>query len=256
MCRWSNSDIPNPVSNLRPCFDLSAADVHCYFFPFSNPFCWLMIISCRLPHRRNTSSMERSSTPKKPRPWRVRSLWRRSSSAVSLLTLPRRKSESTSVPSERYDSVRPACRYLLTDSSYTSFDWFKHSLMMWSGGVYWTSHGEQNKQEERILLHHIQRGGSCEEHHGEEVPQYWTQQGTDGFSTCESWSLWIWINLIAVCLVWNKSGDVQGAVPAAAVLGRQRWILIQVSRKRWRWVETTLNVNNVTYSPSQSLMTS
>lgn len=28
------------------------------------------------------------------------------------------------------------------------------------GGVHWTSHGEQNKQKERLLLHHIQRGGS------------------------------------------------------------------------------------------------
>lgn len=36
-------------------------------------------------------------------------------------------------------------------------------------------------------------------------------------------------------LVWNKGGNVQGTVPATAVLGRQRWILPQGSRERWRW---------------------
>lgn len=46
-------------------------------------------------------------------------------------------------------------------------------------------------------------------------------------------SLWIGSNEIVV-LVWNKSGSVKGAVPAAAVLGRPWRILVQGSRKR-RW---------------------
>lgn len=34
----------------------------------------------------------------------------------------------------------------------TPKDYFIHWLIMWTGGVNWTSHGEQNKQKERLLL--------------------------------------------------------------------------------------------------------
>lgn len=137
---------------------------------------WSVGFFCRLSHTRNINSTERSLTPKKPKPWRTKSLWRRSSSVVCLQTLLRRKSESTSVPLERYIYLRlrhlsfsynlELC--LIGHSFWSVVSRLEHNhntchvifYLCWAVGVSWTSHGEQNQQKKRLLLHHIQRGGT------------------------------------------------------------------------------------------------
>lgn len=76
---------------------------------------------------------------------------------------------------------------------------YSYIPLTWTGGVNWTSHGDQNKQTERFLLHHVQRWRASKMHHGEKVSQYWPKQGAFPFNFAFMiWHMWIFSKLYRI----------------------------------------------------------